>query len=236
MQLNLLMLLSSHTKSIYMKKYFSIFTLLLLLGAAKTEAQYGTRVYVRPGYPRPAYQRRVVNTDNFIPTVNFSIGYGYPNLDKNEFLEFSHAYKGTISQNGPVIGAVDYQFSRYMSIGVMGTYGKVSVPYYDNNSNGITPSINGSLENWSVMFNLVNYFPSYNRSVSPYLRTAVGVNNWNQKYTDANGNKMTDIPDPNMFAYQVSLGARINMSPNAGIFLEAGYGKYILSGGLTVKL
>lgn len=218
-----------------MKKYFSIFTFLLLLGAVSADAQYGGRMYVRPGYGRPAPVRRVVRTDNFIPTINFSIGYGYPNLDKNELLEFAHYYKGTVSQNGPITGAIDYQFSRYMSIGVMGTYGKVDVPYYDNNSDGTTPSFKGHIENWSVMFNLVNYFPSYNKSVSPYLRTAVGINNWNQKYTDESGSKVADVEDPNMFAYQASLGARFNLSPNAGIFMEAGYGKYILAGGLTVK-
>ncbi len=219
-----------------MKKYLSLFTLLLLLGAATAGAQYGgTRVYVRPGYARPYQPRRIVNSDNFIPTINFSIGYGYPNLDKDQLAEFGHTYKGTVSQNGPVTGAIDYQFSRYMSIGVMGTYGKVTVPYYDNNSNGLTPSFTGSIENWSVMFDLVNYFPSYNKTVSPYLRTAVGINNWNQKYTDESGNKVADVPDPNMFAYQVSLGARFNLSPNAGIFMEAGYGKYILNGGFTVR-
>jgi len=218
-----------------MKKYFSIFTLLLLLGAAKADAQYGGRVYARPGYGRPQPPRHVVRTDNFIPTLNFSIGYGYPNLDKNELAEFAHTYKGTVSQNGPITGAIDYQFSRYMSIGIMGTYGKVTVPYYNNSNNSGPADFNGSLENWSVMFNMVNYFPSYNRSVSPYLRTAVGINNWTQKYTDGAGEKVADVPDPNMFAYQASLGVRFNMSPKAGIFMEAGYGKYILSGGLTIR-
>ncbi len=219
-----------------MKKFLSMAALLLLLGAAKVQAQYGgARVYVQPGYARP-YQPRVINSDNFQPTLNISIGYGFPNLDKNQLAEFLEAYKGNVTQNGPVTGAVDFQFSRYMSVGVMGTYGKVTAPYYNNNSNGNTPDFTGTLENWSIMFNLVNYFPSYNKSVSPYLRTAAGVNNWSQSYTDANGKKVADAPDPNIFSYQVSLGARINLSPNAGFFMEAGYGKYILNGGLTFRL
>ncbi|HWB26896.1 MAG TPA: hypothetical protein VG738_15540 [Chitinophagaceae bacterium] len=221
-----------------MKKCFSIAALLTLLSVAGAHAQYGgTRIYVQPGYARPYQQpRRIVRGDNFQPTLNFSIGYGFPNLDKNEFAEFSNAYKGTYSQNGPVTGAVDFQFSRYMSAGVMGTYGKVTMPYYDYNSQSTTPAFTGKLENWSIMFNLVNYFPSYNKGFSPYLRTAAGVNNWTQSYTDGDGKKVADVPDPNLFSYQVSLGARINLSPNAGIYMEAGYGKYILNGGLTVRL
>lgn len=210
----------------------------LLLGAVTVNAQYGgTRVYVQPGYVRPyAPPRRVVRTDDFQPRLNFSIGYGFPNLDKNQLAVFSHSYTGTASQNGPVVAAVDYQFSRYTSIGVMGSYGKVTMPYYDDAGNGTTPAFTGKLENWTIMFNLVNYFPSYNRSFSPYLRTAVGVNNWTQTYTDNAGAKAAEAPDPNMFAYQVSLGARINMSPNAGFFMEAGYGKYILAAGLQFRL
>jgi hypothetical protein len=41
-----------------------------------------------------------------------------------------------------------------------------------------------------------------------------------------------NLPD---LAYQVGLGANFKLSPNAGFFIEAGYGKYILNGGLSLK-
>lgn len=216
-----------------MKKYFAM-AALLVFSVIGVSAQY--RVYVQPGYARPYQPRRVVRTDNFQPRLNISIGYGFPNLDKYQLAEFTHAYKGNVSQTGPVMAAVDYQFSRYTSIGVMGTYGKVTMPYYDDASNGTTPVFTGKLENWSVMFNMVNYFPSYNKSFSPYLRTAAGINNWTQTYTDDRGVKAADAPEPTLFSYQLSLGTRINLSPNAGFYMEAGYGKYILSGGLVFRL
>ncbi|HVX49678.1 MAG TPA: hypothetical protein VHB48_05945 [Chitinophagaceae bacterium] len=220
-----------------MKKYIITATLLMLVGITGTYAQYGaTRVYVQPGYARPYHPRIYARNDNFQPTLNVSIGYGFPNLDKYQFVDFTNAYRGTISQNGPVTAAVDFQFSRYMSIGVMGTYGKVTAPYYDYNSDGVTPAFTGTLENWSIMFNMVNYFPSYNKSVSPYLRTAAGVNNWNEAYKDGEGKKITEVEEPTLFSYQVSLGARINLSPNAGFYMEAGYGKYVVNAGLTFRL
>jgi len=218
-----------------MKKYFTILSLLLFLAAIKAEAQYGTRLYVVPGYARPYPPRRVAPKDNFQPTVNISIGYGFPNLDRYALVDFYNSYRGNISQTGPISGAIDYQFSRYMSIGVMGTYGKVTAPYYYYNSSGNTPAFTGSAENYSIMLDLINYFPTYNRGVSPYLRTAIGVNNWNQNYEDASGNKVAQPEDPGIFAYQASLGARFNLSQNAGFYLEAGYGKYILAGGMTFK-
>jgi hypothetical protein len=171
----------------------------------------------------------------FQPTLNLSIGYGFPNLDKDQLAEFIDVYKGTATQKGPITGAVDYQFSRNMSIGVMGTYGKVTVPYYDYNSNSSFPVLTGSLENWSVMFNLMSFMPTYNRQLEPYLRTAIGINNWTQSYLDPQGNKAAELPEPSQLAYQVSLGTRINLSKGAGFFFEAGYGKCILHGGLTLK-
>lgn len=230
-----------------MKKNVTILTILFLMIAAASEAQY---YYAPPPYygrPRmrmgmryrrpipPRQQRQMPKKPSFQPTVNFSIGYGLPNLDKNELATFFDSYMGTATQKGPFTGAVDYQFSRNMSIGVMGTYGKVTAPYYDYASSSSEPSFTGSLENWSLMLNIMSYMPTYSRQLEPYLRTAIGINNWTQDYVDNAGNKAADVSEPSQLAYQVSLGTRINLSKGAGVFVEAGYGKYILNGGLTLK-
>ncbi len=220
-----------------MKKRISLVTFCLILLALTSEAQYFPG-RIRPPRYRRSYPRQVQprqQLPKFQPTVNLSIGYGFPNLDKNELAQFYNAYQGTSAQKGPITGAFDYQFSRYMSIGVMGTYGKVTAPYYDYSSSSATPSFTGSLENWSVMLNMVNYIPTYNNHVNPYFRTAIGINNWKQNYLDETGAKAAIVDDPSQFAYQASLGARFNLSKQAGFYLEVGYGKYILNGGLTLR-
>lgn len=191
---------------------------------------YRGRIYRQ----RPPIKQQNPNLPKFEPTVNISVGYGFPNLDKYELPAMYNYYKGTYTQSGPVTGAIDYQFSRYMSIGALVTHGKVSVPYYDYN-NSATPAVNGSLENWSFMLNLVRYMPVNSTKVSPYFRTAIGVNSWTQNFSDASGNKINLNGNPSDLAYQVGFGAKFNMSKNAGIFIEAGYGKYILHGGLALK-
>ncbi len=232
-----------------MKKYFFFLLLLGIIDFTSAQAQYGGAIigggyYRRPYPPQRRFQprqrqrpqpRQQEKVPQFQPSVNISLGYGYPNLDKNELADFVDSYKGTATQNGPFTGAIDYQFSRYMSIGAMGTYGKVSVPYYDYSNPGAPPSFTGSLENWSVMLNLVNYMPTYSRNVMPYFRTAIGINNWKQNYLDPQGNKTAILDDPTKLAYQVSIGSKFMLSPGAGIFIEAGYGKYIVSGGLSFK-
>src|SRR3954466_6386452 len=146
-----------------MKKSLPILITLLVAISIAGEAQYyyygkpRMRMHVHRKPPPPAqnYPKR----PSFQPTLNLSIGYGFPNLDKDQLAQFIDAFKGTATQKGPITGAVDYQFSRNMSIGVMGTYGKVTVPYYDYNSNSSSPAFTGSLENWSVMFNLLSFMP-----------------------------------------------------------------------------
>jgi len=85
------------------------------------------------------------------------------------------------------------------------------------------------------MLKIISFMPGYNNQIGSYVRTAIGINNWKQSYIDQSGNKAADIPDPSQLAYQVSLGARFNLSKGAGFYIEGGYGKYILNGGLTLK-
>jgi hypothetical protein len=225
-----------------MKKQITLVSILLLLIAGAAEAQYygGGGMYMQRGYrrqppPQHRYQhRQKEKAPAFKPTVNFSVGYGFPNLDKDYLVDFNGSYKGTPTQKGPVTGALDFQFSRYNSIGVMGTYGKVSTPYIDYTSGNGLPAFTGNLENWSIMFNMMSYFPSY-QTVSPYIRTAIGINNWKQNYTYPDGSKAAIADNPSSLAYQVSIGTRFNLSPNAGFYIEAGYGKYIVNGGLTFR-
>lgn len=222
-----------------MKKQITLVSILLLFITGFAEAQfYGGGVYIQRGYrrppPRQKYMQRQRQVPAYKPTVNLSIGYGFPNLDKEYLAEFYNAYKGSLTQTGPITASLDYQFSRYTSIGVMGSYGKVSMPYTDYSSNNNTPDFTGRLENWSILFNVMSYLPA-SQTVSPYIRTAIGINNWKQDYIYADGSKAAAVDNPTSLAYQVSIGARFNFSPNAGFCMEAGYGKYIANAGLTFR-
>ena len=228
-----------------MKQYNFVAIIALLFISAATEAQVGVvigpRIGYRYGYSTRRYPRRPSNQKNsnlpkFQPTVNLSFGYGFPNLDKYQLPNYYNSYKGNISQTGPITGALDYQFSRTASIGVMVTQGKVSTPYYSYSSSSSTPDFNGSLENWSIMLNYVNYMPVPGDKVAPYFRTAIGVNIWNQNFTDNSGAPIS-VPgnNPSDLAYQIGLGVVFHLTPKAGIFVEVGYGKYILHGGLAFK-
>jgi len=158
------------------------------------------------------------------PVVYLNVGYGFPNLDANQFSDYYGLYKGSLSQTGPVTASIDYRYSRYASIGILTTYGKVNLPYY-NGSNNLQG--NSSLENWSVMANFMQYSPLSNTAIV-YFREAIGVNVGTEVST---GN----IPpiESNTLAYQLGVGAKFDISKNTAFFAEAGYGKYIFQGGVS---
>lgn len=174
------------------------------------------------------------NIPTFQPTVNISFGYSYPNLDKNEMPQFYNLYNGNVSQKGPITGSIDYQFSRTMSIGLLATHGTVTIPYFDNLTSN-TPALTGSLSSWSFMLNFMRYMPVASSKVLPYVRTAIGINSWQQNFTDPSGSKVNFASQPKDLAYQIGLGAKCMLSKNAGLYVEAGYGKYILNGGLSLN-
>jgi len=208
-----------------------------LLMYITSEAQviiYRQQPYTGTTYKQTSRGQRKLPPRKFEPAVNISIGYGFPNIDKKYLPVYYNTYYGAVSQKGPITGSLDYRFGRRMSIGVLATHGTIKAPYYDYFSS--LPVFNAKIDNWSFMLTLVRYFPA-GPKITPYLRTAIGFNKWKQEYSDPAGNKIS-MPEAEMpdFARQVALGAKFNLSKKAALFIEAGYGKYIIQGGLAVKL
>ena len=73
------------------------------------------------------------------------------------------------------------------------------------------------------------------QKIVPYTRTAIGFNTGQSKYLAPDGSKFADTDDGTSLAYQVGLGVKFNTFQHGGFFVEAGYGKYIISGGLTMR-
>jgi predicted porin len=219
-----------------MRKYLLLTIIAATTLTLDTSAQVSIGIGPRFGYggfssgvrrPYPQRRQKGQSLPKFDPIIHFSLGYGYPNLDATQLAGFYNYYRGTVTQTGPITGAIDYQYSQNASIGVLVTHGQVNASYYDYNNPSGPPVMNGSLDNWSVMLNMMNYIPTNGGKV---------IHIWNQNYTDGSGTKLGLVLDPNQFAYQVGLGANIKLSKNTGLFMEAGYGKYILHGGLSFKL
>lgn len=209
--------------------------LILVACFYESNAQYGGGYggYGRYGRPRPYRQQQLREMENFKPSLDVSVGYGFPNLDKYLLSDFYGYYSGNATQTGPIIASLDYHFAPRMAIGVMVNYGKVSRPYYDYNTG--QQDFTGSLTNTAVLLNFTRYMGSARQTVVPYMKTAIGFNTGSAKYLASDGSKAANADDGTTLAYQVGLGVQINASKNGGFFVEAGYGKYIVAGGVRLK-
>lgn len=206
--------------------------LMLVACFYESNAQYGGR-FGRSRNRDEAYRReRIKELQTFKPSLDVSIGYGFPNLDKYLLADFYDYYSGSGTQTGPIIASVDYHFTPRMAIGIMVNYGKVSRPYYSYNSGEQT--FTGSLTNTAIMLNFTRYM-GMSQKIVPYTRTAIGINTGQAKYLASDGSRAADVGDETSLAYQVGLGVQFNASKHGGFFVEAGYGKYILSAGLKMS-
>ncbi|MBS1628395.1 MAG: outer membrane beta-barrel protein [Bacteroidetes bacterium] len=212
------------------RKTFFLLTILSgIIINAESQVWMGSSIRFRPGgYRRQARREQ----PKYEPSMNISLGYGFPNLDKSLLGDFYNYYKGTATQTGPVMGSIDYQYSKYNSIGIIGTYGKASVSY--NSYSSSSTAFTGNIESWSIMLNLMNYMPG-SEKVKPYLRTAIGINSGTVNYLYSNGTPAFTSNSPSELAYQVGLGVKFGLSKQSSFFIEAGYGKYILAAGLSFK-
>ena len=220
-----------------MKKEFALVCLVSAFFSSQVNAQF-FRFNVRPrmSYGQRPQQRRTTTKqyDNFKPFVDVSLGYSYPNLDKQE-LNNSNYYLGNISQTNYVNASVNYHYNRTSSVGILVTHCKANTSYYSDIYQTSLVA-NTSLESWAILLNFKRYMPMDSKVVTPYLRTAIGVNIWTQNNTDDSGNKIpTNLLNPSDIAYQISLGVDVNITKNVALFAEAGYGKYIVNGGLAFK-
>lgn len=223
-----------------MKKLLILFIVLTLFSSIK--AQYGG-VYISPRigysmgyhpYPRGNNYKRD-SSYRFKPSMSINVGYGLPNLDKYQFAQTYQFYNQPYSETGPIAAAIDYRFSRTMAVGLLITSGTSKTNYYDYYSNNPSAAFQGKLSSTAIMLDLVNYMPVNNNHIAPYLRTALGVNIWNEDYYNTNGNKINFSSYPTDFAYQVSIGSNFYIAEHVGFFAEVGYGKYIFNAGLAFK-
>jgi hypothetical protein len=206
--------------------------LILVACFYESNAQYGGGYGRSRDRDREYRRARIRELQTFKPSLDVSVGYGFPNLDKYLLADFYDYYSGSGTQSGPIIASVDYHFTPRMAIGVMVNYGKVSRPYYSYYSGEQT--FTGSLTNTAVLLNFTRYL-GMSQKIMPYTRTAIGINTGQSEYLASDGSKAADAGDETSLAYQVGLGVKFNAGKHGGFFVEAGYGKYILSAGLSMK-
>ena len=71
--------------------------LIMLACFYESNAQYGGR------YGRDYRRQRIQEIQDFKPSLDVSVGYGFPNLNKYLLSDFYNYYQGSTTQSGPVL-------------------------------------------------------------------------------------------------------------------------------------
>ncbi|HTJ10472.1 MAG TPA: hypothetical protein VL547_00525 [Dinghuibacter sp.] len=161
--------------------------------------------------------------------VSFSVGAGLPNLDTRYLPAFDGMSMGGVTRSAVVTGSLMCRVTRRLEAGVTTTYGSVSASYSEPGSVGFS-GFSGKLEDWTIMATLQRTFPM-GRRVSAYIKTALGAHLWTQSYTEPGAS--ADLP---VLAKQVCGGVRLRCLRRAGLFVEAGYGEYVVLGGIFIHV
>src|ERR1700749_4452560 len=103
-------------------------------------------------------QKNLFLPSTFKRSVTIFIAYGFPNVDENYLPRYEHMFHGNISQAGPLLAALGYQFSRRVSLDAIIIRGIVSTPYYDYSSPTQQMFI-AKFYNWSFMLDVVRFIP-----------------------------------------------------------------------------
>lgn len=162
-----------------------------------------------------------------------SIQYGFPNTIKNSLESFPGFTQLNKKSIGPVAISYDYFVQKLFSIGACVSYANYNADYKD--IAGFNLAFTGKLSNISLTVQTVKYLETEGK-VLPYAKGNVGLNIWNGSYQSANGQEYKKFTAPTPVSYNAVVGIRYGFGEKASGYLEAGYGKYIVAAGISLKI
>lgn len=215
------------------RKNISLFFITAFLITTTTNAQIIVRTRSGITVLKQVRQNKHRKDEKFKLHFHVSTGYGIPNVDQSYLPEYYSFSRSRIYEKGPFTGSLDLQLNKKTSVGLLVTSGSVSAAYHNYNPNSPLQEFTGRFDNYSVMFSLNRYL-TVNSKIIPYTRIAMGVNLWKQSYIDSDGANadvsQVDLPE---LAFQASVGVKLKIVRAIALFVDAGYGKYILNAGFS---
>lgn len=182
----------------------------------------------------------------------FCLGYGFPNLGKsilkaNEGIDGQTNYKAT--GFGPMHFRFEYALSETWGIGMSSNFNTFGDKWTESGTNSVYNTTTGNYDNvpysydYSDKVTSVNILVRFNKhwaagsKADIFSGTGIGYNLFKDTYksTDPNStNASFNFPIP--VGFESTVGVRIFFSDNLGMYIEGGWAKDIIQGGVVYKL
>lgn len=178
-----------------------------------------------------------LNAQVFNPgDITISAGYGFPSLT-NTIFNIAEGENVSTTFIGPVFAKVEYAISETVGFGLnFGySYGNATYTTQDGEIDSILYDSNFKYSSYSVLARF-NFHFGNNEKFDPYAGIGMGYRNANYKYTgnDPDG-APSDLNGFNHFGLDFTIGARMYITDNIGIYGEVGVAKAPFQVGIVAK-
>jgi opacity protein-like surface antigen len=173
-----------------------------------------------------------------------TLGYGFPNLGKSILSAGDYYEDEKIFGVGPMHARFEYGLTDRFGIGVsinFATFGHTWNETYDvyNSTTGLYTSTTYEYEEkvTSLAF-LIRFNRHFEVSdkVDIFSGFGLGYNSWKATYSSNNPNDTNEsISFPIPIGMEATLGVRFYFTDNIGAYIEAGWAKSIIQGGIAFK-
>jgi opacity protein-like surface antigen len=213
-----------------MKRYISIFIMLLGLGIQSSNLSAQEGVTPLPKKEKPAFE----NGDMF-----FTGGFGFGNLLVATFE--ASGLNNDVIEKRTATGPLFFKFEQALSDNVGFGVNFALLSLKNEWTDAVDPSIYGTgrYTGWSALAR-VNYHFKPGKFFDPYMGFGMGYRNDKVTETSTDPNnprfdtQVTDIPIN--LGLDLTLGFRMMFSENLGIYMETGMAKGVVQLGLSARI
>lgn len=172
------------------------------------------------------------------PSITFSAGYGFPSFTRTvfNFVEGENVESMVI---GPLYGKAEFALSDRVGLGVnfAYTHGNATYVTQDGEIDSIFYNTSVDYTSYSVLARLNFHFGRPEGIFDPYAGLGLGYRNARYDYT---GGDPDDQPVgfDGLFhlGMDLTIGTRVYLTENIGLYGEVGLAKSIMQAGLVVRL
>jgi len=180
----------------------------------------------------------LVKAQSVVPgSLTFSAGYGFPSVAKTAF-NLIEGDNINSSFYGPFFGKAEFALNETVGFGVNFAYASGSATYMtqDNEIDTLFYNSGVNYKAFSILARFNFHFGNSDR-FDPYAGIGLGYRNNNYSYTGGDPDSQpTDINGFFHMGADLTIGARMYLTNNIGIYAEVGVAKTPIQVGLVVKL
>ena len=168
-----------------------------------------------------------------------TVGYGFPNVGKS-VLKTYESYAGyKVSGFGPLSVKGEYALSDKIGFGLSVNYVSFAATWIEDGTdaagNTIPYTYTFSRSSVSVLGRMNIHFAT-SEKLDPYWGVGAGYRTGSYKFTSNDPFYTGNITFPTIpFGFETTIGLRYYFSDNIGAYVEMGYAKALIQGGLALK-